>query len=303
MNNQPIQNSNGIPKRLVAFAAVLFVIFVLGLLWLAGAQEQAAAGGTFGFMALLAFTAGLSMIVLPCTLPLVFIIVPLSAGKDYKKGFFMALLFGLGLTITISLYGVAMAYVGQIFGISAATPWLLVIAGVAAYLFGLSELDIFHLRLPFAANIMPRSLQQKGDYTKSLFLGLLLGNAGIGCPNPLFYVLLFYIAGTADVGAGALLGFIHGAGRALPVILLTVLAMFGLSATKVLSEKRFAIEKFTAWLLIIIGAFLIPAGTFNLRGWWISASPPELGAWGLALGLIILPMVVKLFIKKPQQTL
>lgn len=157
----------------MAFAAVLFVIFVLGLLWLAGAQEQAAAGGTFGFMALLAFTAGLSMIVLPCTLPLVFIIVPLSAGKDYKKGFFMALLFGLGLTITISLYGVAMAYVGQIFGISAATPWLLVIAGVAAYLFGLSELGIFHLRLPFAANIMPRSLQQKGDYTKSLFLGLL----------------------------------------------------------------------------------------------------------------------------------
>jgi len=302
MNNQ-LQNQNGVPKKLVALTTILFIVFILGLLWLAGAREQAAAGGTFGFMALLAFAAGLSMIVLPCTLPLVFIIVPLAAGKEYKKGFLMALLFGLGLTITISLYGVAMAYVGQIFGISAATPWLLMIAGLAAYLFGLSELGIFHLRLPFAANIMPRSLQQKGDYTKSLFLGLLLGNAGIGCPNPLFYVLLFYIAGTADVGPGALLGFIHGAGRALPVILLTILAMFGLSATKVLSEKRFAIEKFTAWLLIIIGAFLIPAGVFNLRGWWISATPPELGAWGLALGLIVLPLVVKLFIKKQQQTL
>ena len=302
MNNQPTQNPNGVPKRLVALATILFIVFVLGLLWLAGAREQAAAGGTFGFMALLAFAAGLSMIVLPCTLPLVFIIVPLAAGKNYKKGFFMALLFGLGLTITISLYGVAMAYVGQIFGISAATPWLLVIAGLAAYIFGLSELDLFRLRVPFMANIMPRSLQQKGDYTKSFFLGLLLGNAGIGCPNPLFYVLLFYIAGTADIGSGALLGFIHGAGRALPVILLTVLAMFGFQATKVLSEKRFAIEKFTAWLLIIIGTFLIPAGAFNLRGWWISATPPDLGAWGLAVGLIALPLVAKLFSRKPQVT-
>lgn len=295
--------NNQIPKKFVAIATILFIIFVLGLLWLAGAREQEAAGGTFGFMALLAFAAGLSMIVLPCTLPLVFIIVPLAAGKDYKKGFLMAVLFGLGLAITITIYGIAMAYVGQIFGIAAATPWLLFIAGLAAYLFGLSELGIFHLRLPFAANIMPRSLQQRGDYVKSFSLGLLLGNAGIGCPNPLFYVLLLYIAGTADVGSGALLGFIHGAGRALPVILLTVLAMFGVQTTKTLSEKRFAIGKFTAWLLILIGAFLIPAGAFNLRGWWIAATPIDMRALTLALGLIILPIVVRLFTKKPTQPL
>ncbi|MFY9484888.1 MAG: cytochrome c biogenesis protein CcdA [Patescibacteria group bacterium] len=289
---------SGVPKKLVAVATLLFIIFVVGLLWLVGAREQAAAGGTFGFMALLAFAAGLSMIVLPCTLPLVFIIVPLAAGKDYKKGFLMALLFGLGLTITITLYGVAMASVGKIFGIAAATPWLFMIAGAAAYLFGFSELKFFQLRLPYLANIMPRSLQQKGDYVKSFSLGLLLGNAGIGCPNPFFYVLLFYIAGTANVFSGALLGFIHGAGRALPVILLTILAMFGFQATKILSEKRFAIEKFTAWLLILIGAFLIPAGVLNLRGWWIAAVPINMQAVGLALGLIVLPLVVKLSIKK-----
>lgn len=303
MNNLEPQSHNGVPKKLIAFATLLFIIFIVGLLWLAGAREQAAAGGTFGFMALLAFAAGLSMIVLPCTLPLVFVIVPLAASKDYKKGFFMALLFGLGLTITITLYGVAMAFAGKIFGIAAATPVLLTIAGATAYLFGLSELDIFKLRIPFATNIMPRSLQQKGDYVKSFSLGLLLGNAGIGCPNPLFYVLLLYIAGTANIGSGALLGFIHGAGRALPVILLTVLSMFGIQATKTLSEKRFAIEKFTAWLLVIIGAFLLPAGVFNLRGWWIAAAAQNLQAVGLAVGLIAVPLVARLFIKKQQPTL
>lgn len=303
MNNIEPQLQNGAPKKFIAIATLLFIIFVLGLLWLAGAREQAVAGGTFGFMALLAFAAGLSMIVLPCTLPLVFVIVPLAAGKEYKKGFFMAFLFGLGLAITITIYGILMAYLGKIFGIAAATPWLLFIAGSAAYFFGLSELNIFLLRIPFAANIMPRSLQQKGDYVKSFSLGLLLGNAGIGCPNPLFYVLLLYIAGTANIGSGALLGFIHGAGRALPIILLTVLAMFGIQATKTLSEKRFAIEKFTAWLLVLIGAFLIPTGVFNLRGWWIVASPLDLRAVGLAGGLVLIPLFINLFIKRSSQTL
>jgi cytochrome c-type biogenesis protein len=292
MNSQELQPQNNFPKKLIAVAALLFIIFVVGLLWLAGVREQAA-GGTFGFMALLAFAAGLSMIVLPCTLPLVFVIVPLAMGKDYKKGFFMALIFGLGLAITITAYGVAMAYLGQIFGIAAATPWLLLVAGFAAYLFGLSELHIIRFRAPMLAGAFPQSLQEKGDYIKSLGLGLLLGNAGVGCPNPLFYVLLLYIAGTANVGSGALLGFIHGLGRALPIILLTILAMFGFQATKVLSEKRFAIEKFTAWLLIIIGAFLIPAGVFNLRGWWITAIPIDVRAVSLAIGLIALPLVVK----------
>lgn len=295
MNNVETQLQNGVPKRLIAFTTVLFTIFLIGLLWLAGAREQAVAGGTFGFMALLAFAAGLSMIVLPCTLPLVFIIVPLAAGKDYKKGLLMALLFGLGLTLTITLYGVAMALAGKIFGIAAATPVLLVIAGTAAYLFGLSELNIFNIRIPFAANIMPRSLQQRGDYIKSFSLGLLLGNAGIGCPNPLFYVLLLYIAGTANIGSGALLGFVHGAGRALPIILLTVLSMFGIQATRVLSEKRFAIEKVTTWLLILIGAFLIPAGVFNLRGWWLLQTPINLVPIISFLALVLVPKLLTIF--------
>lgn len=302
MNSQELQKTNNLPKLLIAFSTFLFLVFVLGLLWLAGAREQAAAGGTFGFMAILAFAAGLSMIVLPCTLPLVFIIVPLAAGKEYQKGFLMALLFGLGLTITISIYGIAMAALGQIFGIATATPWLLSVAGLAAYIFGLSELKIFSLRLPFLATIMPQSIQQKGDYVKSFSLGLLLGNAGIGCPNPLFYVLLLYIAGTASIGNGAVLGFIHGIGRALPVILLTILAMFGFQVTNVISEKRFAIERVTAWLLLIIGAFLIPTGVFNLRGWWILATPVDLKAASVGAGLLIFPLVTKIFIKKTKET-
>lgn len=288
-----------IPKTLIAIAVALFTVFVLGILWLGIAGQQAAAGGTFGLMTLLSFAAGLSMIVLPCTLPLAFIIVPMAMGKDWGKGFMMAVLFGLGLTIMISIYGVASAYLGQTLGISRATPILLAVAGVAAYVFGLSELGLFRLGIPYLATIMPQALQKRGDYSKSFGLGLLLGNAGVGCPNPLFYVLLLYIAGTGSLAAGGFLGLIHGIGRALPIILLVVLAMFGIQATKTLSEKRFAIERVTAWLLILIGAFLIPAGVFNLRGWWVLA--PEGRAIVLALGLLALPLVWGLFRRKGVQ--
>lgn len=292
---------NNFIKFLIVFSTILFIIFVAGLLWLAGAREQAAAGGTFSFMMLLAFASGLSMIVLPCTLPLVFIIVPMAASKEYAKGFMMALLFGLGLTITIACYGIAMALLGHILGIKAATPLLFLIAGIAAYIFGLSELHIINVRIPFSSTILPSSLQNKGDYIKSFMLGLLLGNAGIGCPNPLFYVLLLYIAGTANIMSGALLGTIHGLGRALPVVLITILSLFGYQATNILIKNTFSIKAATAWMLIIIAAFLIPAGIFNVRGWWILAIPPYWPAILLAGLLIIGAVLAKVFTVKKEK--
>ncbi|MCH6571824.1 MAG: cytochrome C biogenesis protein, partial [Thaumarchaeota archaeon] len=104
-----------------------------------------------------------------------------------------------------------------------------------------------------------------------------LGNAGVGCPNPLFYWLLIYIAGTGSLEIGASLGVVHGVGRAIPLILLSTLAILGINATKGLTRKKESIEKATGIMLIVIGAFLIinglPEGhvwyeeTFIHQGW------------------------------------
>ncbi len=76
---------------------------------------------------------------------------------------------------------------------------------------------------------------------------------------------------------GASLGVVHGVGRAIPLILMSTLAILGINATKSLTQKRFSIEKATGWMLIVIGAFLIinglPEGhewyeeTFVHKGW------------------------------------
>ena len=256
-------------KSMVMISFVLFsliflgVIFSLGTTFTVEGNEHA----TFLSWMIIAYVAGLSMIVLPCTLPLVFIIVPLSMGKGYKKGLSMALLFGLGLTITIAVYGIAIASIGQSASLDQATTIMFLIAGIAAFVFGLSQLKLISLKLPSYSGT-PRFIQNRGDHTKSFFMGLLLGNAGVGCPNPLFYWLLIYIAGTGSSEIGASLGVVHGVGRAIPLILMSVLAVIGINATKSLTVKRESIECASGWMLIVIGAFLIINGLPEGHEWY-----------------------------------
>jgi len=255
-------------KSLVLISFTLFSLIFVGLVFsleISGIDGQEHT--SYLSWLVIAYVAGLSMIVLPCTLPLVFIIVPLSMGKGYKKGITMALLFSLGLVITITAYGVGIAAIGQSASLDQVSTVMFLIAGSAAFVFGLSQLKIISLRMPSYSGT-PKFIQKRGEYAKSFFMGLLLGNAGVGCPNPLFYWLLIYIAGTGSLEIGASVGVVHGVGRAIPLILMSVLAIIGINATKSLTVKRESIERASGWMLIIIGAFLIINGLPEGHEWY-----------------------------------
>jgi len=258
-------------KSLIGILFVLFsLIFVGGIFGVT--NDIAISSGqelSYPSWLIIAYLAGLSMIILPCTLPLVFIIIPLSMGKGGKKGLLMATMFGTGLTITIMFYGLGIGVLGQTADLDQISIYMFLIAGLAAFLFGLSQLKLFELKLPTYSGT-PKFIQKRGDYSKSFFMGLLLGNAGVGCPNPLFYWLLIYVAGTGSAEIGASLGIVHGVGRAIPLILLSVLAMIGVNATKGITSSRVNIEKITGWMLIIIGAFLIIQGIPGGHEWYES---------------------------------
>ena len=280
------EGEKGIKIKLVLLAFILFVVFLIGIFWLVTTPGQ-----TVGLT--LAFAAGLSMIVLPCTLPLAFIIIPLSMGKGYKKGFFMALLFGLGLTLTIMLYGVTIALIGKMLGMDKATMLMWLIGGGAAYLFGLSELNLLKFRIPALKKATPEWVQKRGDYLKAFFLGLFLGNAGVGCPNPAFYVLLAYIASTGSILYGGSLGFIHGLGRAVPLIFLSILAIVGINATSSLVKHKIKVTNVMGWSLVIIGAFILVNGIPGGHVWYEETVVHQgwnklvMGAGGEGLGEIM----------------
>ena len=256
-------------KSLVLISFALFSLIFVGIIFSLGTGTIVEGEEHASYLSwlVIAYVAGLSMIVLPCTLPLVFIIVPMSLGQGHKKGLSMALLFGAGLTITIASYGMAIATIGKTASLDQISTIMFLIAGVAAFVFGLSQLKLISLKMPSYSGT-PKIIQNRGDYTKSFFMGLLLGNAGVGCPNPLFYWLLIYIAGTGSIEIGASLGVVHGVGRAIPLVLMSVLAIIGINATKTLTQKRVSMEKATGWMLIVIAAFLIINGLPGGHEWY-----------------------------------
>ena len=249
--------SNIIKIWLTAAAFVLLSIILIGLFSLWTSPEFIP-----GYS--LAFLAGISMIFLPCTFPLVFIIVPLALSRKIGKGLTMALLFGLGLTLTFTLYGMALGWLGGFVALYKVITWMLLLGGIAALVFGVSELNLVNFKLPFKQTILPPSLQGKNDYIRSFFLGFFLGNAGVGCPNPAFYILFGYVATLGIPTVGASLGALHGLGRIVPLLFLVVLAVLGINAMNQLSVYQEKVKRWVAWALVGLGAFIFNYGFFGM---------------------------------------
>ncbi|MEW6035166.1 MAG: cytochrome c biogenesis protein CcdA [Candidatus Micrarchaeota archaeon] len=241
---------------LVAAAFVLFSIILISLVYLATTPEATATLA-------LSYAGGVSNILLPCTLPLVFVIVPMSILVGWRKGIKMALVFGLGLTITLSIYGAAIAVVGEFLGLDTATRVMYSLAGVAAFIFGLSELKLIGFELAPVYVSMPKFVQERSEYIKVFVLGLLLGNAGIGCPNPVTYVLLTFAATSGDAVQGAVLMAMNAIGRITPIIFMVILGVIGVNSVDIIRMGRDRVERATAWALILLGAFIFFNGVFG----------------------------------------
>ncbi|MBI2055568.1 MAG: hypothetical protein HYT42_01605, partial [Candidatus Sungbacteria bacterium] len=255
----------------VVSAVALCAAIALGLLWFflsAGNSPVGAGWYLFGF------AAGLTMIVLPCTLPLAFVVVPLSMGKGVAKGLGIALSFGLGVAVMLSLYGVAAAIVGQVAIGTLGAPlevvknWLYFVAGLFAYLFALGELGLVKFRMPSYTGAAPAFIQKKRDYLKAFLLGLFLGNVGVGCPHPATPVILTRIAASGDIWYGWLLFFVHAVGRILPLLLLALLGILGVNALSWLVKRKDKIERATGWGMVFVAGFILVLGLFT-HDWWV----------------------------------
>lgn len=261
-------------KTILAVTAIgIFGVIVVGVLWFFIAGPSTPVG--FGWY-LFSFAAGLTMIVLPCTLPLAFVVVPLSMGKGIGKGFLIALSFSLGVTLMLSLYGVLAAIVGEVAIGTLGAPletvknWLYFIAGVLAYLFALGELGFIKVRMPSYTGAAPAFIQKQSDFLKPFFLGLFLGNIGVGCPHPATPVILTRIAASGDIFYGWLLFFVHAVGRILPLLLLAILGVLGVNALQWLVARKDKVERATGWGMVFVAGFILVLGVFT-HDWWVAS--------------------------------
>ena len=267
-------NLNGKLKSFViASLLALVFVFIFGLLWLFFLAPARPEGlGWFFF----AFATGLSMIVLPCTLPLAFVIVPMSMGKGFGKGIITALSFGAGVALTLSFYGIAAATLGGIAISELNTPletiknYVYALAGIIVYIFALSEIGLLKFRMPSYTGSAPAFIQKQGNFIKPFLLGMFLGNIGVGCPHPATPLLLIEIASSGDVLYGWLLFLVHAIGRVIPLLILATLAILGINGLNWLVTKKDKIEKGTGWAMVFVAGFIFTLGFFT-HDWWVNS--------------------------------
>ena len=274
LSNEEVPPKKGAGRLIFAFFTFLLLAVVIGgLFWIFALSPSSPVGlGWYIF----SFAAGLSMIVLPCTLPLAFVIVPMVMGKSYAKGLATALSFSIGVAITLSMYGILAALLGKaVFGFSDGGGEMIknvfyALAGIFAITFALGELGFLKVRMPSYSGAIPGFIQQRKDILKPFLLGLFLGNIGVGCPHPATPMILGQIGVVGDVFYGWLLFFVHAIGRVIPLLVLAMFGIIGINATKALVRHRVTIAKSTAWGMVFVGAFLFTLGFFG-HDWWVSS--------------------------------
>src|SRR3989344_5085060 len=259
----------------------LIGLVIFGLLWASffATTERSGLGWYF-----FGYTMGLTMIVLPCTLPLAFVIVPLSMKKGGVKGLGVALAFGLGVVVMLSMYGVAAAVVGKTIQTTVTASqigvklqsfelvknWVYLFAGLLAYLFALGELGFIKFRMPSYTGAAPAFIQNQHDYLKAFLLGLFLGNVGVGCPHPATPLIFIEIITSANIFYGWTLFLVHAIGRVVPLLLLAILGILGVNGLTWLVARKEKVERATGWVMVYVAAFILVLGLFT-HAWWVNS--------------------------------
>ena len=99
----------------------------------------------------------------------------------------------------------------------------------------------------------------------ALLMGLLLGNTGFCCPDPVFLSIIPFIAASGDMAQGALLATAYGLGRATPLIAIVMLARTGVDAMQVVVRHKRTFDRAIGWALIAIGTFIVYPATGHHR--------------------------------------
>src|SRR5688572_23325597 len=204
---------------------------------------------------LLAYAGGMAMLLTPCRFPVVLAIVPLCKRGHPARGVMLALLFGAGLTVTQTLWGVAIAAAGEVLGLREIARYLSLAGGGIAYLFGLSMLGLIAIPLPSGQSWMPSGIRGRSEFGGAFGMGLLLGNAGMCCPDPVFLSMTPFIA--ANGMDGALLAVAYGLGRATPLVAIVMLARSGVDALQLAVRHKQRFNQALGWGLVAIGTFTL----------------------------------------------
>lgn len=207
-----------------------------------------------------AFLAGIGLSFTPCIYPMIPITVAIIGGQGNQRplrGFYLSLIYVLGIAVVYSALGVAAASTGALFGSAVNSPWVVGFVAVVFVALAFSMFGAFELQLPTSMAEKFGGNKKGAGVLGIFFMGLVSGTVASPCVGPVLVSLLVYIASTGSKIIGFWLLFVFAWGMGL---LLIAVGTFS-GALKVLPKSG-------TWMVVvkkIMGVFLLGAALYYLR--------------------------------------
>ena len=179
-------------------------------------------GYLLGFLVVL--LGGLALNLTPCVYPLIGVTIAYfgnqSAGPRKVVG--LAILYVLGIALTFSTVGVAVALSGGLFGAALENPYVLITIAAMLLLLAASSFGLYSLQPP--QWLMRRAGPARPGYLGALLMGLGMGVVAAPCIGPIVLGLLLMVEENGNPFFGFALFFTLAIGLGLPYIALALAA-------------------------------------------------------------------------------
>ncbi len=208
---------------------------------------------------LLAFVAVFAAGVLVSFTPCVYPVIPLTLGcigaravGSKWKGFFLSLVYVLGMATTYAILGAIASLSGKLFGQIGSSPVSYFVVGNICLILGLSMLGVLQIpQLNFAG---AGSVQKKGGTLGVFVVGLISGLIVGPCTAPVLATILLYVSTQKNLVYGFSLLFVFGYGVGFLLILLGTFT--GLLASMPKSgEWLERVKKIFGWVLVLVAEY------------------------------------------------
>jgi thioredoxin:protein disulfide reductase len=237
-------------------------------------------GMLIGLLAVL--LGGLALNLTPCVYPLIGVTIAYfgNQGGGPRKIAVLAVIYVLGIALTFSLAGVAVALTGGLFGAALQNPLVLIAIAAMLLVLAASSFGMFSLQPP--QWLMQRAGVARPGYLGSLVMGLGMGVVAAPCIGPIVLGLLLMVERSASPIFGFALFFTLAIGLGLPYIALA------LAAGHIRALPRSG--EWLAWIEQLFGFVLVGLALYFLdpvvRGWSMRIMPYYAAAAGIFLGFI-----------------
>ncbi len=217
-------------------------------------------GGPLDYV--VALGAGVAVSFTPCAYPLLPVTVAVVAGANTRggrlNGFFLSLIYVLGMAVSYSLLAAAAVLTGRVFGTIQNNPWVFLVIGNIILFFALVMLDV----IPFPMFTLGGAGQRPRGRLALFVMGAASGFVIGPCTAPILGSLLVYIASKQNLFFGMSLLFVFALGLGTTLILAGTFGGF-LAALPGSGRWMNIVKKASGFVLIIIAELLfLRAGAF-----------------------------------------